>query len=214
MDVLRYTFHSDGSSDRALMPHLNWLLRQNGVQRDILPTWADLRYLPNVPKGLSERIRVSLELYPCDLLFIHRDTERDTYINRKNEILNALELLAGQIDTLPFVCVIPMRMQEAWMLFDINAIRSASGNPNGREAISLPRLNSIEAKPDPKQILFELLERASGLSGRRLRSFNHRHSANQVSSYIEDFSPLRVLPTFAQLESDIADVIIENGWNV
>ena len=27
------------------------------------------------PRGLSERIRAAVELYPCDLLFIHRDAE-------------------------------------------------------------------------------------------------------------------------------------------
>lgn len=31
MNELRYTLLSDGPSDRALLPILTWLLRQNGV---------------------------------------------------------------------------------------------------------------------------------------------------------------------------------------
>jgi len=87
MKELYYTFLTDGSSDKALMPVLTCLLRVNQVECAIQPQWADLRRLRKPPKTLSLRIIQSLELYPCDLLFIHRDAEREPRENRVAEIL-------------------------------------------------------------------------------------------------------------------------------
>jgi hypothetical protein len=65
---LRYTLLTDGTSDRALLPVLNWLLRGMKVQAAIQPRWADLGRLRNRPKGLPERIVKSIELYPSEAL--------------------------------------------------------------------------------------------------------------------------------------------------
>ena len=45
MQQLRYTLMADGSSDRALLPILTWLLRQSCGQIPIQPEFADLRRL-------------------------------------------------------------------------------------------------------------------------------------------------------------------------
>jgi hypothetical protein len=50
MKEIRYTLITDGSSDRALMPILTWLLIELGVKIAIQPTWADFTRLRN-PKG-------------------------------------------------------------------------------------------------------------------------------------------------------------------
>jgi hypothetical protein len=78
IDELRYTLLTDGPSDDALIPLLNWLLREQRMARAIKPRWADLRRLRDRPRNLTERIRWALDLYPCDLLFIHRDAEKDS----------------------------------------------------------------------------------------------------------------------------------------
>lgn len=91
MNSLRYTLVSDGSSDRALLPILTWLLRNNGVHLPVQSTWADLRLLPKQPKNLPDRIRWAIDLYPCDLLFIHRDAERQPTQFRRIEIQQALD---------------------------------------------------------------------------------------------------------------------------
>ena len=72
MMELNFTLLSDGSSDRALLPILTWLLKEQRVMFGINPEWADLRRLPKPPKTLAERIVRAVDLYPCDLLFIHR----------------------------------------------------------------------------------------------------------------------------------------------
>ena len=91
---------------------------------------------------------------------------------------------------------------EAWLLFDISAITRAAGNPHGRQSFNMPPLRQIEYLADPKATLYEILRNASGLSGRRLESFNQRVALHRITDYIEDFSPLRTLSAFRRLEND------------
>ena len=203
MQELRFTLVADGSSDQALLPILVWLLRQHFGGIPIQPNFADLRRLQNPPRELFERIAKSIELYPCDLLFVHRDAEREPIGRRIEEIRESLERCA--IDTPPVVCVIPVRMQEAWLLIDESALRRAAGNPRGRQPLNMPDPRTLEDLPDPKQSLHELLARASGLDGRRLRRFNRdmgRH-VHRVAEHIGEFRLLRELTAFQQVESQV-----------
>jgi len=212
MTELSYTLLSDGSSDRALIPILTWVLRQHEVNIAIQPQWADLRRLPAPPRSLSSRIRLSLNLFPCDLLFIHRDAEREPYNIRVEEIQRAVDEVAS-LASVPAICVVPVRMQEAWLLFNEIALRVAAGNPNGQNPLHLPPINTLEQLPDPKSILYELLREASGLYGRRRRKFAVRTSARRVSELITDFTPLRVLSAFNALETEVQNVIETQDWN-
>jgi len=104
-------------------------------------------------------------------------------------------------------------MKEAWLLFDTNAIRQAAGNPNGRISLKEIPVDQLEKLPDPKQILYELLRNASGLSGRRRRKFNVARSAIRIAQFIQDFSPLRKLPAFQQFESELYSLLEEESWS-
>ncbi|NCO39337.1 MAG: hypothetical protein COZ06_01185 [Armatimonadetes bacterium CG_4_10_14_3_um_filter_66_18] len=212
MSDLRYTLVSDGSSDEALLPLLNWLLRQNRVSRAIQAEWADLRRLQRPPKSLPARIQWSIELYPCDLVFVHRDAEREPPAIRVAEIEDALTAAVKSTAVPPAVCVVPVRMQEAWLLFDEAALRRAAANPNGRMPMALPPLADVEQRPDPKGDLHELLREASGLTGRRRRRLRVRACAKLVTQFIADFSPLRTLPAFSALEADIRERVAEHNW--
>ena len=163
MKEIRYTLLTDGSFDKALIPILSWLLYQHCPDYAIQPEWADLWKLPRPPKKMPERIIRSVELYPCDLLFVHRDAEGLSREERASEIRQAL----AEIALLPAVCVVPVRMTEAWLLFDETAIRKAAGNPNGNLPLGLPVIHNIESLPDPKQILHDLLRSASGHTSKR-----------------------------------------------
>ena len=208
MNPLRYTLISDGSSDRMLLPVLDWLLLEHSDEL-FDSQWADLARLPRHPRGLRERVRVGLDLYPCDLLFVHRDAEDKHLSVRVDEIKAAVE----EIESPPVVCVVPVRMVEAWFLFNAEALRLAAGNPAGREPLRLPASRRVEGLPDPKDLLFELLRNASGLAGRRLRELNPRTMVYRVASSIEDFSPLRQLSAFQELEKRLVAVLKDQGWN-
>ncbi len=211
--MLRFTLLSDGSSDRVLLPMLEWLLTTNGVTFPIQPQWADLRRMPNPPRELHERMVEACRQYPCDLMFIHRDAENAGYQQRVTEIRVAITKLDEEIENLPIVCVIPVRMQEAWFLFDEQALREASGNPRGRQKLNLPPIRQCDQIADPKTLLHKLLRQASGRRGRRLKQFKPEQAVHLLALNINNFSPLRALDAFKVLEADVQKIIIKNGWN-
>jgi len=204
MDEIRYTLVANGSSDRALLPILSWALRDKSGVTGIQAEWADLGRLPKPPQTFCDRILNAIELYPCDLLFVHRDAERQDPEKRYEEIGHAIQQAKSQGFGIPAICVVPVQMTEAWLLFDETAIRRAAGNPNGKNPLNIPSLKEIERISHPKDILFEILKKASGLTGRRLKKFNLDQSRIRITELVLDFSPLRQLPAFQKLEKDIS----------
>ncbi|MCE2448256.1 MAG: hypothetical protein J4F35_07695 [Candidatus Latescibacteria bacterium] len=211
MQRLRYTLVADGSSDRALLPILTWLLRQCCGAIPIQAEFADLRRLSPSPRKLSERIDRSVELYPCDLLFVHRDAESALIEEREAEIRKASEESSVE-GSVRVVCVVPVRMQEAWLLIDEAALRRAAGNPNGTQPLAMPDVQRLEELTDPKQLTRELLRQASELQGRRLERFNWRSSAHRVAEIISDFSVLYRLAAFQRLAAEVERVVTAEEW--
>jgi hypothetical protein len=209
---LRFTLLGDGTFDRALQPILLWLVGQHLPAWELQAQWADLRRLSPQPKGLGERIARAVELFPCDLLFVHRDAEREPREARTAEIRAALRAHALRATSQPAVCVIPVRMTEAWLLFDESAIRAVVGVPRGTTTLALPRLRDVEHIPDPKQLLHDALRRASGLRGRRLAAFDAPFHAHRVAEWIEDYALLRQLGAFRALEAELVATLTAQGW--
>ena len=199
----RFSLLSDGSSDRALLPILRWTLRQNGLRGPIQEEFADLRDRSS-GRQLAERVQAAIDYYPCELLFVHRDAETQSHSVRVAEIRRALQVPSAPP---PAVCVVPVRMQEAWLLFDETAIRHAAANRNGRVPLNMPHLRQLESIADPKAWLHELLRTASELYGRRRKKFRVEQAAFRVSQFIEDFSPLRNLSAFSAFEDETREVL-------
>jgi hypothetical protein len=195
-----YTLIADGSSDRVLVPMLTWSLRRHGVKQ-VVDQWADFSRIPRAYKG-EQRLRLVIELYPCDLLFIHRAAEGQPSDVRRQEIAATANLL-----NVPHVPVVPVRMTEAWLLANEAAIRAAAGNPNGSDDLQLPAVRRIEEIPNPKQMLHELLVRASGLNARRRSRLPVDQQVHRITSYIDDFSALDELRAFSALQQDIKSVL-------
>jgi hypothetical protein len=98
-------------------------------------------------------------------------------------------------------------MTEAWLLADEIAIRSAAGNPNGREDLSLPDLRRLEDLPDPKRVLHDALTIATGLNARRRSRVPVHERVHLIPNYIDDYSCLNVLPAFQVLQQDIRALV-------
>lgn len=200
----RLSLLTDGPTDKALEPILQWLLRQCST-RAFEVIWADLSVGRRLhrPK-LAERVKKALSLYPCDLLVVHRDAEREPPEKREQEIEEATKDL-----NVPVAAAIPVRMIEAWLLFDEAAIRWASGCPNGRVPLSLPALKAVESIADPKESLHGALRSASQLPARRLKHF--RPDIRRVAELVEDFAPLRALPAFVAFEASLCGALATLG---
>jgi hypothetical protein len=200
---LNYTLISDGSTDANLIPIIDWALVASGGVPVANGTRADFWRLPERPASLEDRVVKAVELFPCEALFIHRDAEREVPANRSAEIRQALDGAAGRGTRLPAVAVIPVRMIEAWLLFDEAAIRQAAGNPNGRVPLALPTTREVEDRPYPKEDLMDALRAASELRGRRLRKFSTAKAFWRITDFLDDFSPLRDCGAFRTFEDSL-----------
>lgn len=198
---LACTITGDGATDRSLRTVLEWVLsqltplKQRGFLVQVAAPGVDLR----------ERLVRAMQDYPCDILFIHRDAERDPREKRLDEIRRAVSVAGVPA----FVPVVPVRMTEAWLLIDEKAIRRAAGNPNGDASLPLPRAANLEAVTDPKHLLRKCLILASEKTGRRLQQFERdlADRAQRVAELITDFSPLRQLSAFRAFEKEAREVV-------
>jgi len=198
---LACTLAGDGVTDRSLRTVLEWVLGRMVPLRS-------RRFVVQVAApgtNLRERMARALYEYPCDVLFVHRDAEREPREKRLAEIRRAADDAGVPV----FVPVVPVRMTEAWFLIDERAIRQAAGNPNGESSLLLPKVTSLERVPDPKKLLRDSLIRASEKTGRRLQQFERDlgERAQRVAELIEDFSPLRQLAAFKDFEKDAGEVL-------
>lgn len=200
--MLRYALLADGSSDKVLMPIINWLLVQLDIPVAVQGEWADLSGCS--VRSLEDRLVRALDLYDCDLLFIHRDAEAQGRDQRLCEISSAIHH-AGASFSCDYIPIIPVRMTEAWLLISENAIRYAAENRNGTVPLALPSLSRLESLNDPKDCLYDLLRTASQKTGRRLREFKPQRYVHRIPDVIDDFSPLRSLSSFQALESDVRE---------
>jgi hypothetical protein len=201
MNPLRYTLLADGGADRRLLPVISWTFSQH-TTRPIVAAWADLYFARPQPHTLAERVTQTINLFPADVIVVHRDAEAVDPAERLAEIQEAVVHA-----TLPTVALIPVRMQEAWFLFAEATIRQAANNPRGTVALALPLLAHTEQVADPKERLFDALRTASEHTGRRLRRFNVERAAHRVAELIADYSPLRILPAFQAFEGRVQEYL-------
>jgi hypothetical protein len=208
---LRYTLAADGPSDRALLSVINWLLEQHLGQHQqlslitVLPQFALSEAQPPSSRKLIDRVSDAIRRFPCDILFVHRDAEREPHEMRQIEIDRAM----SELTDVPraWVPVIPVRMTEAWLLIDERSIRQAADNPNGSVKLNLPRVSRLESLLDPKEVLNDLLIAASEKTGRRLGKFKRASELawrrGRVSELIEDYGLLRSLDAFNAFEEHL-----------
>jgi hypothetical protein len=196
MKTLTATLVADGTSDRTLVPLVQFLLDE----------WSPLPHRILFADGLHDgplanRLPKAMQLYPCDLLFVHRDAEGGAVDAREQEVRDAAALL---VNPPSHVCLVPVRMTESWLLLDEQAIRSAAGNPRGTSPLQLPAARAIENLADPKARLFEALVAASDRTGRRRRKFRPDVARHRVAELLHA-PALRQLPSFTHAEQQIRD---------
>lgn len=189
---LRLALLADGASDRALLPIIRWTLQQADPTLELAQPGFRIR---NPGADMRHEMESTCGEHEPDILFVHRDAEAQAPERRRQEIPDLDRTLAR---------VIPVRMTEAWLLFDEDAIRSAADHPKGRAKLSLPASRRVEGIADPKQLLHELLLTAAEVAGRRRKLFQRDLPArvHRVAELIRDFSPLRQLTAFRLFEQE------------
>lgn len=168
--------------------------------------WADLGIIRT--RDLGDKLAKAIDLYPCDLLFIHRDADSRPREEMVAEIRAAFESLSPE--PRGAIAIVPVRMTEAWLLISEAAIRASANNRHGKAPLQIPPVYSLETLSDPKGVLHDLLLQGSELTGRRRMAFNPYKKVHAITREVEDFSPLRQLASFQALESDLRDWL--QGW--
>jgi hypothetical protein len=203
MNLLTSTLLTDGTSDRVLIPILTLLMSELSDR----PIAEMAMATPTVPTGqpLSQRIQRACDLFPCELLFVHRDAENQASHVREVQIREAAGLHPNPFLNRSLICVIPVRMTEAWLLTEESAIRQSVGNPNGKAKLSLPTLRRLEYLPDPKAELFQIMRQALNLNSRRLQKFSPDQHRHKIGEALTDLAGLRQLPSFQAVEKQLQD---------
>lgn len=196
MRSVSLTLLTDGTSDRVLLPFVEALMDSH------CPDPFVARFADGLPRGartLGDRMRVAVHLYPCDLLFVHRDAEGESAEVREAEIRSGMQGIDHQPS---LICVVPVRMTEAWLLTSEAAIRAAVGNPNGNAPLNLPPLTKLESV-DAKEVLFSALEAAKDLNARRRSRFRPEAYRHRVAELFQEMDSVRRLDSFRHLESQV-----------
>lgn len=203
MKTVQYLLVGDGPSDAVLGVIIDWALLERGVIGN--GEFADARRYPG---PIADRIRAALQdvIPALDILFLHRDAEKEPLDVRREEIVRGAD--ANQLQ-MPYVRVIPVRMTEAWLLSSEAALRSAAGNPNGIRALSLPRIKDLETLPDPKRMLSSLLLDAASHRPRLRKKLDLSEAVHRVPIYTDTFAPLRRLKAFQAFEADLDSALLK-----
>jgi hypothetical protein len=90
----------------------------------------------------------------------------------------------------------------------------AAGMDARREEIAsaVPSSRQWDKKADPKAVLHQALRTASGRTRRDARNFSVEAACHRLSEDLTDFSPLRRLQAFQQLEADIREMLARMNW--
>ncbi|MCY4424202.1 MAG: hypothetical protein OXC06_14170 [Acidimicrobiaceae bacterium] len=188
---LSFCVVADGGTDRVLVPIIQWAIHKLDPDVEILE--------PAFSKRKSS-VADFLRAYRPEamLTFLHRDAENRSLYERLQEFPQ------GTVNDI--VPVVPIRMSEAWILFDGSAIARAADRPSYH--VTVPEIAELERLADPKSRLEELLLEAAGSpTGRRLKMFKRSIVDRRVSvaSLIADFSPLMALSAFTQFQQTLAE---------
>jgi hypothetical protein len=205
--VIRATLVTDGTSDSVLLEVLRWLVRE-ATPEPVELNWFDPSKVVGPVTTLRDRLGLACEFHPCELLFVHRDAESAARVERLREVQSA------NGTGVPHVCVVPVRMTEAWLLIDAAAIRHAADRPRGAEPVDLPKPAELERLADPKRRLHDLLVQAAGRRGRRARKFRPTQAVHRLAGLIDDWSTLRRLAAFRALEADTRSALQQLGLPV
>lgn len=205
--IIHFAFIREGTSDAPLIVPLIELCRLAGADdaKEVPLDWEQLG--AEIGHSVSEKVKAALSQAPeTELLFIHRDADGRDPTPRYEEIEEAIESLGV---TIPYVAIVPVQETEAWILLDEQAIRDVSGNQTGRVKLNLPSPKQVEKIANPKERLKEILVKASGRKGRRLKKFRQSFPEHRrlLLETLDCSGGISKVPSWQRLANDVSEAI-------
>lgn len=197
----RALFMADGPSDLPLATHLEALCLRTGIEISFV-SFDPFRLSSS--RTVQGRLRAALNEDPdFACIFVHRDAEGQDPQWRREEVAEGC-VKAGHGG--PVVPVVPVRMTEAWLLLDEQAIRRVAGKPSGTNDLDLPRLKEVESLADPKTRLRQVLVTAASPNrARQRKAFTKRFGEHrrQLLELLDIDGDVTRLDAWKQLKTDI-----------
>lgn len=147
------------------------------------------------------------------VLLVHADADAPTRekayqerflpgLNRVHEAASAAEKVCKLL-----IPLIPVRMTEAWMIADAEAVREVIGTDVPAADLGLPaRPHEVEAVQDPKGVLAEAVRRA--IASRRLRRRFSIGSLYEPVAQTVRLECLAGVPAFQQFEQELTRALV------
>lgn len=161
-------------------------------------------------KDVTSRVSAGGELMAGvpEVVVVHRDADNAGIAARQQEIVQAVAACSPESSTVP---VIPVRMTEAWLLLDEEAIRFVAGNPRGRTPLTLPKRHELERAADPKEVLRDCLLDAASVTGRRRTQLIKRFPQHrrQLLERLDPDGPVADLSSWDELTQSVDAVVDE-----
>jgi hypothetical protein len=204
-DRLSGLFLAEGSSDLPLAEIVESIFLDKGIRLTLSsPDFTALK----VKKDVRSQVDAGMQLSggaPVNVVVVHRDADGDGMDRRVQEIQTATNHLTESA----VVGIIPVRMTEAWLLLDEQAIRQVAGNPKGSTPLNLPTVREAERVADPKALLFEVIMRAANVTGRRRERTARRFNQNrrQLLERLDRAGPVCSLKSWQAMVDRIDEVI-------
>jgi hypothetical protein len=218
MIALVLALYAEGRTDERFLPvvirrTVEHILAQHGrIDVDVL---EPIIVNHNIDRKFSTRAERILEAahraHGFHALIVHADADHPTPERAlKERFMPGHDLVQKAKDR---VCnrllpIIPVRMTEAWMLVDSEALRKVIRTNIDEQALGLPtRARQIESDPDPKQTLHQILQNALAHYPRRRRGIVlgtiYEPLARQLS-----LERLSALPAYQQFVKDMTETLI------
>jgi len=147
------------------------------------------------------------------ILFIHADADADAKAAREERIKPAMNRLTatGEFSSDRIVAVIPVKMTEAWMLADPDALRKALHLAENLDLELPARTRELERLTDPKTQLQQITRLSSTRKRQRRRRDPLKSLPRQLGDSIS-LDCLRRLPAFQTMERELRQSLTQLGY--
>ena len=217
MKTLTMTLFPEGATDArfltALIPRVVVaMLHERGRQElDVLPPRV---VFSKKEKRLDKIVDVAEQAYGSHLLLIHADADSQTAVPALRErIQPGVEKVLQSVPTHELcrhiVPIVPIHMQEAWLLADGEMLCDQIGTNVPLSALSIPaKPHQIETLADPKTELKRIVDQATESRSRRRRPFDIGSLYTPLGERI-DLTKLGKLPAYQQFWADLAKALAD-----
>ncbi len=216
MKSLVLALYVEGRSDERFLP----IIVQRTVERILMNhSQSDIDVLPPLvlepPRDTKERAErilvVARQARGYHILIIHADADHPTPEKARHErIQPGFELVRQTKDGVcnHLVAIIPVRMIEAWMLADGQALQKVIGTDLDAESLGIPKQpQQVEAIIQPKQTLVQAIQNGFARRSRRSRQPNLGSLYEPLAQLI-NLDILQKVPAYQQFIDDLTTTLI------